>query len=294
MKIQTHAPFIPEPQKITSEISQFWDTVSLGWQKIIGPHIHHGYYESEGLHNSPYSNNRETDIHAQEKLIQKIAALLNINSTSKILDVGCGMGGSSIFLAQNYGANVTGISISAQQIALASKAVPENLKNSVAFKIEDAHSLAAFPNSHFDIVWSLESCEQFYDKSLFIQQAMRVLKPNGKLMVATWCSDAEQYQGEKAKIYQSLCKSFQLPYMPTIAHYSEIMKKYGNLIFVEDWSDNVKYSWDFGIQKVKSYSWLNLFKMGGLIGLKFILKLRLMSTAFKNGQLRYGVFVLRK
>ena len=143
------------------------------------------------------------------------------------------MGGTSIYLANKYQAIVTGITLSQKQVDLATQQAHSIKIQNVEFKIEDALSLASMANNSFDIIWSLESCEQFYDKHLFIQQAHRVLKPGGKLMLATWCSDKDEYINEFAKKYQQLCNAFDLPYMPTIKYYHELLniKGFDNIIF---------------------------------------------------------------
>jgi tocopherol O-methyltransferase len=140
----------------------------------------------------------------------------------------------------------------------------------------------------------LESCEQFYDKEQFIQQVYRVLKPGGKLMLATWCSDQEYYEGKKAKDYLTLCKAFCVPYMPTISYYSYTLEKYFKILLVQDWSENVKQSWSIGMAKLKNYSLLELLKLCGIKGIFLVKKLSLLQRAFEETKIRYGVFIAEK
>lgn len=299
MKVTTHTPLIQDPKSILKKIANFWDDLSLGWHTIWGPHIHHGYYGPE--------ENLAKSLTPEEKLIEKIIQLIPIKPDQKVLDVGCGLGGTSLYLASQHQLEVTGITLSKKQLDIAnsrvqeyqsqfnSKTTPVNAKNvetKVQFKLEDAHSLASFHDQQFDIVWSLESAEQFYDKNLFIAQAHRVLKPGGKLMIATWCSEHEFYEQEKAKIYNTLCHDFDVPYMPTLQHYVHLLENnhFKNIV-TQDWSEYVKNSWDLGLQKLKNYSYFELFKLAGFKGLKFIKSIKLMSEAFKNGQVRYGILI---
>lgn len=169
MKIETNKAVLSKTD-IINKITEFWDALSYGWQEIWGNHIHHGFYDNL---------NTKDSLLAQEKLIEKLCQLLHIKQGSKIIDVGCGLGGSSIFLAKRYQAQITGITLSLEQIKLAKKMVPSELNPLVQFKQEDAHSMTSFLDESFDIVWSLESCEQFYDKTMFIKEAYRILKPGG-------------------------------------------------------------------------------------------------------------------
>lgn len=286
MILSTNEPIITNRNKLTRQISHFWDQISPGWRILWGLHIHHGYYEN-GVSIDPHT--------AQETLIKKIINNLPITSGSKILDVGCGMGGSSLFLAENYDTHVTGITLSQKQVQMAEQlANSKNVKN-VIFKIEDALSMESIPSNSFDIVWSLESCEQFYDKKLFLKQAYRVLKPGGKLMLATWCSSQENYAGLQAKKYKKLCFAFDVPYMPTMDSYNAFLTQQNFKVdLAQDWTHYVKPSWDVGISILKKHSLFKIVRLSGIRGLRFVKQIFLMRDAFHNNEIKYGIFIARK
>ena len=126
MKVKTDMPLIDNREKITRKIAAFSDQISEGWRLVWGPHIHHGYYEN---------NQAISPLAAQEILIHKLAAIAEITPHARILDVGCGMGASSLYMAKKYQATVTGITLSQKQVALATQAAREkNIKN-VNFKM---------------------------------------------------------------------------------------------------------------------------------------------------------------
>jgi tocopherol O-methyltransferase len=279
-KIKTNCSIMNDRSKITRTISHFWDQISEGWREIWGPHIHHGYYEND---------QQITPLQAQEKLIEKLTDNLLIQAQDAILDVGCGMGGSSLHLAKHHQATVTGITLSPKQVLIATnQAKAENIQN-VSFKIEDALFLKTFADNSFDIVWSLESCEQFYNKKLFLQEAYRVLKPGGKLMLATWCSSQEEFVGKEVSQYQKLCYAFDVPYMPTIRHYEELLGQVGyKTEQALDWTSHVAKSWDIGVSLVSACSLLRLLKLSGLRGLRFARQIKMMRDAFHQQRVKYG------
>ena len=282
-KVKTNEPILTDQESILKDIAVFWDNTSNAWNAIWGPHIHHGFYDSKSSALSPKK--------AQELLIEKLCSLIKLQPNQKILDVGCGLGYTAFYLAVHYHSIVTGITLSQYQIERALETTKRlNLIN-LSFFIEDAHRLRRFQKEEFDIVWSLESCEQFYDKALFIQQAKRVLKPNGKLLLVTWCSSQEVFEGRDAENYISLCKRFNLPYMPTIQYYEKLLKDNFNRVEAYDWSESVKQSWEEGQAKIKQFSYFDLFKLGGFSGLFYIRDVKKLADAFLQGQIRYGVFV---
>ncbi|MDF2939398.1 MAG: Tocopherol O-methyltransferase [Gammaproteobacteria bacterium] len=282
-ELRTDRPLFNDPMQISKRITQFWEQISPAWSSIWGPHIHHGFYEND---------NAISPLQAQEKLIDELAAYLELKPGDKVLDVGCGMGGSSLYLAKHYGVSVTGVSLSEKQVLMATERAKQEKVHDVSFKVEDALAMDGFNEHQFDVVWALESCEQFFDKSQFIREAHRVLKPGGKLMLATWCSNQDSYQGQAAKEYKTLCNAFDLPYMPSIEKYKSLLEQGGfNIKRSEDWSPKVAKSWDIGISLVRSYSFLQLLMLGGIRGLRFAKQIKLMKRAFQENRVRYGVFI---
>jgi MPBQ/MSBQ methyltransferase len=106
----------------------------------------------------------------------------------KVLDVGCGVGGTSRYLAKNLGsqASVTGITLSPNQVKRATELAVEQNVDNAQFTVMNALEME-FEDNSFDIVWACESGEHMPDKDAYINEMMRVLKPGGKFVMATWC-----------------------------------------------------------------------------------------------------------
>jgi tocopherol O-methyltransferase len=100
-----------------------------------------------------------------------------------VLDAGCGVGGSALWLAAEHGAEVTGVSLSARQVQLAQRyARTRGLSDRCTFFHQDFHRLA-LPHGSFDIVWAHESVCHAPDKPTVLAEAFRVLRPGGRLVV---------------------------------------------------------------------------------------------------------------
>lgn len=112
-----------------------------------------------------------------------LSKLLQPKPTDHILDAGCGVGGSALHVAKEYHCSVTGITINAKQVALATQfAKTEGLLDKVDFVHGDYHQLP-FQDNHFDAVWTLESMQTSHNKNLLFSEISRVLKPGGKYVV---------------------------------------------------------------------------------------------------------------
>jgi tocopherol O-methyltransferase len=168
------------------DIQQFYDASSGLWEQIWGEHMHHGYYGRSG-------NNKVNRRQAQIDLIEELLAWAgytdknSLTNPKTIIDVGCGIGGSSLYLAQKFDANVTGITLSPVQANRGTdRAKNAGLEEKVQFQVANALEMP-FPDNQFDLVWSLESGEHMPDKTQFLAECYRVLRPGGKLILATWC-----------------------------------------------------------------------------------------------------------
>jgi len=107
-----------------------------------------------------------------------------ITAGDMVLDAGCGIGGSSIYLAKNCGCKVMGITLSKKQadsaVVLSKK---HNIDHLIKFQVMD-FSKTAFADETFDVIWALESSCYANSKQTFIKEAYRLLKKKGKLILA--------------------------------------------------------------------------------------------------------------
>ncbi len=114
---------------------------------------------------------------ATEKLIQ----YCHINEHSTVLDVGCGVGLTALYIAKNYGSRVVGVDIRPAMIETAkANARKQDLTDYVTFQVADACDL---PQS--DNVYDAVICESvlafIVDHNQALQELTRVLKPKGYL-----------------------------------------------------------------------------------------------------------------
>jgi tocopherol O-methyltransferase len=114
------------------------------YRLLWGPHIHHGLWEAD-----------ESPRQAQLRLIERLATLARVESGAKVLDVGCGMGGSSIHLAKQRASAVVGITLSPLQRRWASLAARwHGVARRAEFRCADADQVQ-FPPRSFDCVWNV-------------------------------------------------------------------------------------------------------------------------------------------
>lgn len=268
------------------QIQQFYDASSSLWEEIWGEHMHHGYYGADGTQ-------RKDRRQAQIDLIEELLKWSGVQQAENILDVGCGIGGSSLYLAGKFNARATGITLSPVQAARATERASEfGLSSRTHFQVADAQAMP-FADNSFDLVWSLESGEHMPDKTKFMQECYRVLKPGGTLIMVTWChrgienspltADEEKHLAE---IYRVYC----LPYVISLPQYEAIAHQLGlQNIRTADWSKAVAPFWDIVIDSAFSPKAIWGLLLSGWSTIQGALSLGLMRQGYERGLIRFGL-----
>lgn len=104
----------------------------------------------------------------------------------RVLDAGCGVGGTSLWLAEEYDATVVGVNVVEDHVERARRYARErHLGAQVRFEVAD-YARTGLPPSSFDVVWAQESACHAPDKSALAAEAFRVLRPGGRLVMAEY------------------------------------------------------------------------------------------------------------
>ena len=212
-----------------------------------------------------------------------------------VLDVGCGIGGSSRILAKDYGFSVTGITISPEQVKRAQELTPKDLD--LQFQVDDAMAMS-FPDASFDVVWSVEAGPHMPDKAIFAKELMRVLKPNGLLVLADWNQrDDRQVPLNiwEKPVMKQLLDQWSHPEFSSIEGFSELLEATGLVdgkVTTSDWTAETLPSWLDSIwQGVARPKGLVSFGVSGFIkSVREIPTILLMRLAFGAGLCRFGMF----
>jgi tocopherol O-methyltransferase len=131
-----------------------------------------------------------------------------------VLDAGCGVGGTAIWLAEKFSVHVTGISIVPAQLTLAKRfANHRGVSHLVTFQHSD-YLRTGFPDARFDVVWAQESFCHALDKPAFLAEASRVLKPGGFLVVADYVRSAARFSRRDKRVLDSWLSGWQIPNLP--------------------------------------------------------------------------------
>lgn len=272
------------------DIRWHYDLTTAFYRLLWGQHIHHGLWEPElgvAVGESP----RAAQIH----LVNVLAAKAAVSAKQRVLDVGCGMGGSSIHLALTRDCDVTGITLSpVQRFWAATSARLNGVAEKTRFRRADAEQVE-FPTGSFDVVWSVECTEHLFDKPAFFRKAATWLKPGGRMAICAWLAGSNANTPDGAQQVRKVCENFLCPSLGSETDYVDWMTAGGlEMVEVADWTDQVLATWEICKRRVRRTGMRWLAKFVDRQTRQFLDHFETILNAYRSRAMGYGCFVARK
>lgn len=273
-----------------ADVASHYDELDRFYRDIWGEHVHHGLW----------LRGDETRAQAVRQLAELVVREAGIERGSRVIDIGCGYGATSQLIADEFGAEVTGITISEAQhkIAEARAAASSGNGPKPTYLFGDwlTNSL---PADSFDAAIAIESSEHM-DKAGFFAQARRVLRPGGRLVVNSWLSRENPTPNQVRWLIEPISREGRMPHLGTESDYRRWAADAGFTVAkFQDVTREIARTWPM---IVRVFAW-NLLRKPAY--LRFILDPNSKNAifgltivrlwlAFRTGAMRYGVFTLTK
>ncbi|MEI5527688.1 methyltransferase domain-containing protein [Streptomyces brasiliscabiei] len=182
-------------------VGEAYDTFSdAGATTAMGGNIHVGYWDDD----------RDVPIaEATDRLTDLVADRLALGRDQHLLDVGCGIGAPALQIAAAHAVRVTGVTVSAQQVAeAAERAANSGVRDRLDFRFADAVDLP-FADGSFDGAWAIESLLHITDQTAALAEIHRVVRPGGRLVVADLCQ-REPFAGEDRAVLDGMLRTYEI------------------------------------------------------------------------------------
>lgn len=221
--------------KITNkDIEKYYDEnqilYNLFWSQSA---LHYGFWEknTKSLSEAILNTNRF------------ILDCLKIKDGDTVLDAGCGIGGSSIFIAENSGAQVTGITLSDIQLKKARETSNKSKASKLLNFSKQDFTNTNFQKETFSKIFGIESICHAHNKIDFLKEAYRIMKPDGKIAVVDAYLIRQNFNKKETEIYNKFLKGWAVPNLSLKGDFFNDLKKAGfkNIKF-HDKLDSVKKS----------------------------------------------------
>lgn len=237
-------------------MNRYYDECQVDYSMIWGTDdhlsMHYGYHDEE------HPGIEEAVIN----LTRVVATKAGIDEDDHVLDAGCGVGGSAVWIADNLGAEVTGININGQQIEKArAGARREGVDDLVDFEVMD-YTSTEFDDDTFEVIWMVESACHADSKKELLEEMKRILKPDGRIVVADGFLGHRNLTEEQREAVDGMLEGMAAPNLDTVDEFRENLRETGfSKVDFEDKFDSVKPS-----AKKMYYITLLAFPLAKLLG----------------------------
>jgi tocopherol O-methyltransferase len=253
-------------------IREHYDSLALIYRTFWGDHIHHGLF-LEG---------NESPEDAQIRMLDHCVQLLNLRGGEHVLDVGCGHGGTLLYLTRMLHCQTTGLTISPKQAHIAREnAKKAGIEDWINFVVADADTFQ-FPGEAFDVVWVMESSEHFSNKPNFFRNVARALRPGAQLLLAAWTGSMKQPR------VREVARAFLCPELWTAEQYGSAIEMAGIRVKrYENLTSQVVRTWEICDQRVQAAG--PVVRLLPRLAQEFVDGIRIILDAYRSGDLTYTV-----
>jgi tocopherol O-methyltransferase len=258
-------------------IRQHYDSFAPIYRAFWGDHIHHGLF----------ARGTESPAEAQVALLEHCIRAINLKRGARVLDVGCGHGGTCIYLAKEYGCQASGITLSSRQAEIAREQASRNgVAGKVDFQVGDADHYD-FPAATYDVVWTMESSEHFADKAGYFRRAAASLRADGKLLLAAW-TGCREHSSVRQVSEKFLCSGLM-----TGSEYAKHIEDAGlRITSREELGAKVQRTWEICRQRARMATPMLRLLPDGVRD--FVHGIDVILEAYTSGELSYTVIAAEK
>jgi tocopherol O-methyltransferase len=271
----------------TAAVAAHYDELDDLYRRFWGTSLHHGYWIT----------GKESAEEAAANLSRLVANQATMKSGDQVCDLGCGYGAAAILWQREFGAAVTGITISEKQFLHGRSTAAGN--SNVQLLYGDALE-SGLPSQTFDVVTAIESSEHIPDKARFFAEAHRLLRLGGRCVVAAWLTRDNPTRWEVEYLLDPICREGRLPSMGSAQEYRDMLGAAGfRDIQVSDLSVQVKKTWSVCAGRIVSRflgdpSFRRILFDPRFANRIFALTVFRIWLAYHIGSMRFGLFTAQK
>ena len=150
-----------------------------------------------------------------------------IRAGDRVLDAGCGVGGSSTWIARHRAAQVVGITLSERQLREARRrAMAQRVAHRTRFLLGD-YCDTGFADASFDVVWALESSCYEGDRRSFVREACRLLNEGGRIVIGDGFRKRDVASHDERTEYTRFLRGLVLPDLQHIDECLAVLREAG-------------------------------------------------------------------
>lgn len=257
---------------------QYYESMNLALKRLNNEHTM--------LHYPFYLNENDSFIQAQKNLTDYCISLLDPLKNKEVLEIGCGNGVQALYINSNQKPlRVTGIDLNLGNIKIADYEKERAGVDNVRFLVDNAQTLTHITSGSIDVLLNIESAFHYPDKTAFLNEVHRVLKPGGQFLIADLLTRRKKHEG-----FMKIWGKKMIHHFWNIKRYDEEFEKSDlEITHREDISQQVMKGWSL------YHIWLPKIKREEFFSdvafrIFYIINCRL-NIHFLKGRQQYFIFV---
>ena len=203
------------------DIAEYYDKTEVhyrrGWDLSHSLAMHYGYWDEK----------TKDFRHSLHRMNETLASFGGLSAGERVLDAGCGVGGSSIFLAKEVGCHLVGISLSNQQIQRAEENARQLGVSSRTHFMKADYRATPFAPDSFDVIWALESAVHDPEKHDFFSEASRILRPGGRLIMGEYIKADQPMKPQDKRLFHKWLDAWAISDLTTLSQLISVAATYG-------------------------------------------------------------------
>jgi ubiquinone/menaquinone biosynthesis C-methylase UbiE len=257
---------------------QYYESMNMALKRLNNAHTM--------LHYPFYVNDNDSFIQAQKNLTDYCISLLDTLKGKEVIEVGCGNGIQSLYINSKHNPlKITGIDLNKANIEIAeSERILAKMDN-VCFLVDNAQNLTSIPSTSVDVLLNIESAFHYPDKSAFLKEVHRVLRPGGQFLIADILSTRKKREG----IMKIWGKPMVHNFWNKKKYDEEFQRSELEIKYSEDITQQVRKGWSMYRNWIPSIKRKH-FLMNVAFRIFYIINVRL-NMHFLNNRQQYFIYV---
>ena len=181
-----------------------YDRLDRFYRQLWGEHLHHGLWTDASVSQGD----------AVRHLVRRVADDARMGEGTTVCDIGCGYGAPARLWADEYGASVTGFTVSEAQHAYAQRRAVKGPRPDIRLRDFLTNEL---PSESVDAAVAIESLTHMDDPAGAVREAARVLRPGGRFVACVWMAAPSPPDWACRHLLDPICTEGRLSGLPTAA-----------------------------------------------------------------------------
>ena len=183
-------------------VARHYDRLDRFYRQLWGEHVHHGLW----------TDPTATPEAAVRHLVRRVAADARIEAGTSVCDIGCGYGAPARLWAAEYGASVTGFTVSPAQHAYARRQPVGGPQPTYLLRdfLDNGR-----PDGSADAAVAIESLTHIAHPAAAVREASRLLRPGGRFVACVWMAAPAPPAWARRWLLDPICENGRLSGLPT-------------------------------------------------------------------------------